>query len=310
MNKAFQLSFVTLFCAGSSWGHDLKNIVNPESANSEISWTEQIALLKAAAPNTDARYIFQRALLWTPGKSLKGCFVSTGASDNDSINVTINAVQELLTGTGVNIQIDFGDRDKPNACVKDEDGIYHEDVRVSFHDGCCTAYIGTTSHAKGIANLPSVFIEGPPEKHTIEHEIMHALGFHHEHQKPTSPCEFNVEVMAKAWDWSVAKVRNNVERLNGDSRKYVFSATYDPESIMKYYFNPDFLVGGTSSPCYSAENTKLSTQDWLGLKTAYPMGFDISRHKKIVSQRAIAVPMATLHAPQSFKDAIARMDQD
>jgi hypothetical protein len=136
-----------------------------------------------------------------------------------------------------------------------------------------------------VAIGPNLFIQGPPADHTIKHEFIHALGFHHEHQKPNNPCGCNYKAIEEAYGWSEAKVKQNFDRLNANSTKYVWSNDFDQESIMKYWFDPKFLVGGSSSPCFSAEATNLSTEDLVGLKTAYPMAFNAAAHKAKVSKK-------------------------
>jgi hypothetical protein len=99
------------------------------------------------------------------------------------------------------------------------------------------------------------------------------MGFHHEHQSPAAPCEteFKIDQMAKSWGWDRQKTIDNVAQLQRNSRKYRWGAFYDNDSIMKYYFDASFLRAGTSSPCYSGINEELSSEDYTGLRVAYPM---------------------------------------
>jgi hypothetical protein len=98
------------------------------------------------------------------------------------------------------------------------------------------------------------------------------LGFEHEHQSPNAICapEFFKDQVKAAYDWDEQTHQTNMAQLNNDSRSYIWSS-YDPKSIMKYYFSPTLLQKGRDSKCYTGENYQLSERDIEGLRMAYPM---------------------------------------
>ena len=246
------LALFVIICCSKVQAHNVWGVGNPKMpAEAQINEAD-LAKAYDNVVDPDLRYVYERALTWTPGTTLKGCFF--GGSEAQRSRV-IQAASELLRNTGVNIVIDFGDTENVNQCMADGSGYYPEDIRVSLQDGCCSAYIGTSAHSKrqwsdgsSIAKGPSVFLQNSNNSPTIKHELIHALGFHHEHQKPTSPCKFDYDAIAKAYGWSKSDVQTNFDKLEDKSRKYVYSKAFDPDSIMKYHFESDLLIGGTNSP--------------------------------------------------------------
>lgn len=79
---------------------------------------------------------------------------------------------------------------------------------------------------------------------TIIHEFGHALGFHHEHQSPASPLEWDLPKTYKYFkdenNWSEDEVNKNV--INKYSQSNTNYSSYDPMSIMHYFFPKDLLL--------------------------------------------------------------------
>ena len=211
------------------------------------------------------------------------CFIGGSEVDQEKVR---GAAIELFSQSNINLKINIGGQ-----CAKGPDGRYGEEFRVSLKDNCCSAYVGRTSLVGAVAQGPNIFIQGPPPSLTIKHELIHALGFHHEHQKPSSPCGFNYDLIASSYGWSKDEVINNFGRLDNNSNKYIWDNGFDVESAMKYFFDPKFLVGGISSPCYYPQVTDLSSRDIAGLQRAYPQVFDLANHKaKIANKAAVPLP--------------------
>lgn len=134
----------------------------------------------------------------------------------------------------------------------------------------------------------------------VLHEFGHAIGFTHEHQSPSGKCnkEFRWEdekgytptfdkkngfvrdknglspgvfrvMEGKPYEWTREAIINNMKM---DDSNYAFPrAKFDPNSIMKYYYEAWMYKKGDKSPCYSKqENTKLSELDKKSASIAYP----------------------------------------
>ncbi len=252
------------------------------------------------APDDGTRWLLSRALLWKPGSTLSACFLD---GSQDSRTAVMNDAQYLVANPAhpVNLKISFANGAATD-CNK-VGGTFKEDIRVTFNNGCCSAYVGRVSHNTTVAAGGNVFLQEGLDDVTIKHELLHALGFQHEHQKPSSPCDFDYPVIAQAYGWTLAEVQNNFNKLNNSSHALAGSLGFDGASIMKYYFDPSFLKSGTSSPCYTPQATDLSPTDWEGLKTAYPPG-GFSAANLAAARTAMSTRDVTAGMPATLKDAL------
>lgn len=272
-------AWVLLGSAGAS-GHDLWGLGHKStSLNNTIN--TGIIVLADQLHDPEARYIYSRLLLWRPGQKLSGCFFNGTAKEKSFL---IETAESLLKDKGVNISFEFSSPPAFQSC-QDRDTV--ADVRVSFTDGCCAAYIGRISHHPEVKEGPSVFLSGvmshddTKARQIVMHELGHVLGLNHEHQSPSSLCgsEFNKEKILQAYNWSEADFETNLRELDSDSHSYKWSF-FDRGSIMKYFLDPLFLKKGIVSPCYSAESYQPSDGDYEGLRDAYPVTHNVITKQK------------------------------
>jgi hypothetical protein len=294
----FSVLVSVLLAASNAFAHDVWGVANPQFPPAAGLTVADLKKLIENEPDEDKRYVYERAILWKPGQVLKGCFI--GGSEGQRTRI-VSVINELLR-PDVNIKIEFGDG-TPRDCQRGADGRYGENIRISLQDGCCQAYVGRVAMNASVAKGPNVNISGSSDNFIIKHEILHALGFHHEHQKPANGCEFNYPAIQSAYGWTRQTVEDNFNAMP-NSTKYVFSNQLDGKSIMKYYFSPELLVGGTNSPCYSRPVNDLSDEDWLGLKSAYPIAFDNAAHTAKLNKRGAVAASA----PAALKEAIQSME--
>ena len=282
-----------------SGAHDVRGLSNPSV---KLATELNIRLLQQLAQkeqDPDARYVYSRLLLWTPGQALRSCFMNGTREERELI---VKTAGELLNGKDVNLSFDFGSPPQYRACS--ESG-RRSDVRVSFQNSCCAAYIGRTSHSPQVKDGPSVFLEGvlqydaDKRRQTVMHELLHAIGFDHEHQSPAVDCEqeFNKSKILAAYGWNDADFKTNLQQLERDSHSYTWSS-YDNKSIMKYYFDPKLLNNGQQSPCYSPENYLPSDRDYEGLRNAYPAAAAVEPSRS----RAALGTVAGSNSPAAVRD--------
>jgi len=80
---------------------------------------------------------------------------------------------------------------------------------------------------------------------TALHEIGHALGFPHEHQNPNAGIEWNEDAVYEEFggppnNWSREQIRFNI--LRKLSAAEVTGSSWDPNSIMHYWFGPGLIA--------------------------------------------------------------------
>jgi hypothetical protein len=291
------ISLLVIVWATNVLGHDLRGL-----GNRSLQFANQINVerLRDLSESLDeiGRYVYSRLVLWDPGQDLRACFFDGAEAEK---NFVVATVKELLEGRNVNITINFGSAPNFHECDQGQRG----DIRISFSQGCCAAYIGRVAHHPAIKNAPSVLLQGvlgyeaAKGRQIVMHELLHALGFNHEHQSPASSCEqeFIKEKILDAFGWGEQEFKTNLARLNQDARSYKWSG-YDATSIMKYYFDASFLKNGKDSPCYYSENYLPSARDYEGLRDAYrgaPVGASGD------SARAVLDAIAGSEVPDELK---------
>ena len=168
------------------------------------------------------------------------------------------------------------------------------DIRISFdtNDGSWS-YVGTDAWDNSISqNEPTMNIGWSDEGDgVVLHEFGHAIGpWVHEHQNPKDGIRWNEETVLKSIAgapnyWDEATARENV--LDAYDQSMIRGSSYDPASIMHYFFPREWTLDGRESK----QNHVLSATDIQWLKKVYPIsenalqrGTNISNDEDIQSE--------------------------
>ncbi|XP_033931648.1 zinc metalloproteinase nas-14-like [Pseudochaenichthys georgianus] len=136
---------------------------------------------------------------------------------------------------------------------------------IEFRNGKgCSSYVGCVGGAQALYSAPSCSVGN------VCHEIIHALGLHHEHNRRDRDQYISVE-----WSNIMPGKRSNFEVKQGDTQ----NLPYDLNSIMyyeEYYFSQDGspTVLSKTSGVQIGQRTHLSELDVLRLNSLYHCGND------------------------------------
>lgn len=142
------------------------------------------------------------------------------------------------------------------------------DVRISFQRGIGSwSYIGTDALAVRPTEATMNF--GWLDRQTVLHEFGHMLGLAHEHQNPQGGIQWNIDQVVKDLsgppnNWDNATIFHNV--INKYNTSSVNGTTFDPKSIMLYFFPARWTQNGMSSSI----NNDISEQDAAFIAAMYP----------------------------------------
>ena len=192
---------------------------------------------------------------WPNGHTIKVCFLNGSPYLQRKV---MGIANEWTRYANIKFQFVQG----PNAEIR---------IKFTGPDGPSHAWIGTYSlsvpssqetMALGIAdNSPDDLIQG-----TILHEFGHALGCVHEHMQPNFPFKWREDVVIAAHRGRLSETMVWDNILNKYTHQRVQASSFDPDSIMLYYFPPEWTREGYGTRA----NSNLSQKDKEFISKMYP----------------------------------------
>ena len=316
-------SFCMVLCCSLSAAHNL------ETVGTQSNWRPARLALMPGEPSTlkprpeglgpvvESVFVFKYQ--WPVGQVLHVCFLG----GDEAVRQRVIAAAQPWFTAGASIMVDAGTQTS-RTCVSHDTS----EIRISFDEPGYWSYIGTQNRQQlidqGLSTLNlEAFDSQPPDEPRFSgivlHEFGHAIGFHHEHQSPGNECADTVDwgklitYYHDHYGWDEAKTRYNLEPLAADRRAYDWSA-FDPDSIMIYASNRQFLVEGTPDACIFHDNNALSSQDKTGLLKAYPVVADNALENNaraamidvILRRGVLAQDASTVKALSTQRDLLQR----
>lgn len=151
------------------------------------------------------------------------------------------------------------------------------DILITFNPSLGSwSYLGTDCSYFSSRNQPSMNLgwinDSKPEdeiRSVVLHEFGHALGAVHEHESPYAKIPWNKDQIYKDLggppnNWNKAKVDQNMFTVY--SLEETQATDFDPDSIMLYYFPPNWTTNGKGTNY----NVCLSEPDMAYVKFCYP----------------------------------------
>lgn len=213
-------------------------------------------LPEAAALKRSKRGIVQIDTAWPTGKTLN---ISVGRLTSDQQKLVQQAISTIAPHVNLNLNL-----------VQSAAG----DIRIGAIPNDTPSWsavgVGANNYAHDEITLGLVFDDSPEYTVSeITHEILHALGFLHEHQHPDRTTTFNkgliTERFEKHTDPAKVAEANILNAHNPQDPNLVFTP-YDKDSILHYGFTSAELNGANIIPT----PLKLSQGDIEVLRELYP----------------------------------------
>jgi hypothetical protein len=208
--------------------------------------------MRSMRPDGVDRAVIVFRKLWINGSKLRVRFIG-GTTSEQAL------VKEQAQWWSQHANLTFEFNNAPDA-----------EIRVAFDpsDGAWS-YVGTDCQSIP-TNQPTMnlgFLDGG----TPAHEFGHAIGLGHEHQNPDGGIEWNEEVVLRDLsgppnNWTPEQIRHNV--LNKYAADQIKGTTFDPDSIMLYFFPGSWVKSGIGTKA----NDVLSAveKNFIASEAAYP----------------------------------------
>ncbi len=240
----------------ASCSNDDQGTTTPQSKNGskdQIDLSTAIDLAQQES-NSTARVSY-KGYYWANGQTIKIKFLN---GDQNIQNIIKQYASEWTNYANINFQWVSSNVDS--------------DIKIGINWNGGNTYFTDIGKAAGnrAQNVPSMNIissGGNVSKGTILQQFGIALGLAYEHLNPTSPIQWNKEVVYAAYaqyGWTRAQVDQNF--LNKLSASQVDYTNFDAKSVMLPFFPSNFTLNGYSQ----AQNSQLSIGDKEGIKTLYP----------------------------------------
>ena len=205
-------------------------------------------------PGGNSRAVLEYKKLWVNGSTLRVRFIGGTTAQRDQVKREAADITRHA-----NLTFSF------NNAIDAE-------IRIAFNeDDGAWSYVGTD--CMGIPRDQPTMNLGFMDHGTPTHELMHAIGFGHEHQNPVGGIEWNEEnvirdVSGPPNNWTEEQIRHNI--LEKYSLDQIKGTEFDPESIMLYFFPASWVKSGKGT----TQNSELSETDiaFLASAQAYPGG--------------------------------------
>jgi hypothetical protein len=220
---------------------------------------------------------------WNPGTELKLCFFP-------------DRKFKWFEGARVIVMKLYGEILKHTTLTASDVGLCSDsqaDIRIVFanKDGDWSVVgkieAGNTKSGQPTMGLDTLEKQGPTPDALglVRHEILHSLGFQHEHQRPDVDCKFkSTKSIARLLGWKVADVEDNFDRMDprtickDSADQCSFLTRFDAKSVMLYQLEPAYFRDGKKSPCFIAkQNNDLSDLDIKTLEALYPKVSSVTR---------------------------------